>query len=100
MLLLKNRYLTIIKEICNGVFQKSGIRIILFGSRSRGNARDASDIDLAVVSDSPVRKEISILREQLEESVLPYSIDIVEFSDVTKTFQKKIEQEGILIWKN
>ena len=100
MLLLKEQYLTTIKETCNGIFHKSGIRIILFGSRACGTARDSSDIDLAIMADLPVEKEICLLRERLEESSLPYTVDVVEFRDVSKPFQQKIQKEGTLIWKS
>lgn len=100
MIALNEKYLVSIQQICEDVFNVSGIRVILFGSRARGDARESSDIDLAVISNLPVEKKIRSFRDQLQESTIPYRFDVVEFRDISDAFKEKIEKEGIDIWKN
>ena len=53
------------------------VKVILFGSRARGNARPTSDVDLLVIERDPVthRKEATRLRRLLRDFKVP--IDIV-----------------------
>ena len=55
------------------------VKVILFGSRGRGNAKLNSDVDLLVIERDPVsqRKEAARLRRLLREFKVP--IDIVVF---------------------
>jgi hypothetical protein len=40
------------------------------------------------------------LRELLEESTIPYEIDVVEFNDVVEELKDAISKEGVVEWKN
>ena len=55
------------------------VKVILFGSRGRGEAKPNSDVDLLVIERDPVsqRKETARLRRLLREFKVP--IDIVVF---------------------
>ncbi len=78
-------------------FQGRRVRVILFGSRGRGNARPGSDVDLAFLSDEDLSEDLRKLREILEESCLPYKVDLVDLSRVAPTFRAQVEREG-MIW--
>lgn len=68
----------------------------LFGSRARGDARRASDIDLALVgtrSFSPV--ELAIVRDALENSRIPFRVDLVDYSAAPAALRATIDREGI-----
>lgn len=51
--------------------------IKLFGSRARGDGKAASDVDLAVLANAGV---VLSLIEDFEESSLPYTFDIIDYS--------------------
>lgn len=55
------------------------IKVILFGSRARGEARTTSDIDLLVIKPQPVqpRKESAQLRVLLQDFSVPMDIVVV-----------------------
>ncbi len=55
------------------------VKVILFGSRARGDAKRNSDIDLLVIERDPVsqRKEAARLRKMLRDFKVP--MDIVVF---------------------
>lgn len=68
----------------------------LFGSRAKGNHRLGSDVDLAIMNEGVSEKSISKLRDQFEESTLPYRIDLVDFNKLKKReFIEHIERVGV-----
>ena len=74
-------------------------KIILYGSRARGDFKSGSDIDIALdmghVIDTRV---INNILGDLEESELPIFFDVVDFRKVSEDMQKRILKDGI-VWK-
>ena len=71
-------------------------RLFLFGSRARGDARRTSDIDVAVLPEAPlIPGTLARLREALEESDIPYRVEITDLSTVSEAFRRKVLAEGI-----
>ena len=63
----------------------------LFGSRVSGNSRKTSDLDICVRSSSG--EPISIialgdLREIFQESNLPFTVDLVDYHEMSEEFRK------------
>lgn len=76
-----------------------GVRIILYGSRARGDFRQGSDIDIALDAGHKIDTIIvSKIIGDIEESKLPICFDIVDFWRVSEDMQKEILKDGI-IWK-
>jgi len=75
------------------------VRVILFGSRARGDARPFSDIDVALDGgEKPVpRAALSLLREDLEESHVPFGIDVVDLFSAEPSLREVVRREG-KIW--
>jgi uncharacterized protein len=74
-------------------------KIILYGSRARGDAREGSDIDVALDIGKEIdRLVIFNIVGDLEESNLPINFDIVDFTKVSLDMQKRILRDGV-IWK-
>ena len=71
-------------------------RVLLFGSRVRGDSRSWSDIDVAVQADPslPVGS-LSALREALEESSCLLNVDVVDFNDADAALRDVIARESI-----
>ena len=73
-----------------------GARLILFGSRARGDARPGSDIDLAIQAEAPTPDWLlAEIREQLAESQLPWEVDVVDYRRAPPELQQAIDREGI-----
>lgn len=71
-------------------------RLFLFGSRARGVARRTSDIDVAVLPEAPlIPGTLARLREALEESDIPYRVEVIDLSTVSEAFRRSILAEGI-----
>lgn len=84
-----------------GVFQRfpwvQEVRI--FGSRATGNARRASDIDLAISAPEATAGQWLELTDALEETPIIYEFDVVRTDHLQNTrLQEKIAREGIPIY--
>lgn len=67
-------------------FKKS--KVFIFGSRAKGKARRFSDYDIGIIGQKPLDfNKIAIIKGELEESDLPYRVDVVDFSTVSKNFK-------------
>lgn len=74
-------------------------KIILYGSRVRGDFRQGSDIDIALDMGRKIERLVmSKIAGDLEESRLPICFDILDFWGVSESMQKEIVKDGV-IWK-
>lgn len=60
------------------VFQKHQKiqKIIIYGSRAKGNYKSGSDIDLTLVAPDLNLKDLLALENEIEELMLPYKVDL------------------------
>ena len=72
------------------------VEVYLFGSQATGQAGDISDIDVAV---SPSEKLpvglLSHIRQELEESNVPYEVDLVDLSRMGREWLECVRKEGV-----
>jgi predicted nucleotidyltransferase len=69
----------------------AGIEVRAFGSRVDGSAKPHSDLDLAVMTDSPLpSRTAALLREAFAESNLPFRVDIIDWAEISESFRKII----------
>jgi predicted nucleotidyltransferase len=67
-------------------------RAVLFGSRAKGNWRDNSDIDIAVLGCA----NIGGLLSQLDELPMPYKFDVVDYETIShKPLREHIDCVGV-----
>jgi predicted nucleotidyltransferase len=65
-------------------------KFFLFGSRANGSAGFASDIDIGIWPQKPLDDTIiAKLQEIIEESFIPYNVDLVDFSKVSEQFKQQ-----------
>lgn len=75
-----------------------GRRVWAFGSRATGNrVRRFSDLDLAVGGEELPLELLDTLREALDESRLPFKVDIVDLATLTPEFRARIEPDMVLL---
>lgn len=76
------------------------VRIYLFGSMARGDWGIGSDLDLALDAERPIAVErLAQLREQLEDSTIPYFVDLIDLNAVSPSFRKQVLAEAML-WRD
>jgi len=84
------------RSIVREIFGQQKITVYLFGSWVCGKASSCSDIDLAVESPAPLpRGALARLRERLEESHIPYRVEVVDLGGADPVFRERVHQEGI-----
>ena len=83
-----------LKDFIKEYFKNKEVKVFLFGSRATRKQSLYSDIDLAVESQKDVSKKPSLLKELLEESNLPYKMDIIDLREIPY-LRETIEKEGI-----
>lgn len=75
-----------------------GRRVWAFGSRATGRrVRRFSDLDLAVEGREPTLREVALLEEALDESRLPFKVDVVQLATIAPEFRTRIEPEMVLV---
>jgi predicted nucleotidyltransferase len=74
-------------------------RILLFGSRARGDAEQTSDFDFAVDAGSKIPLDvITRIKDEIEELHTLKSIDIVDLNRVNPAFKTIISKTGVNIY--
>lgn len=71
----------VIKELHDVFRQYTDIeKVLIFGSRSKGNYRDGSDIDLAVVGKNLDYQRLLAISTALDDIGLLYKIDLIDYN--------------------
>jgi predicted nucleotidyltransferase len=85
-----------VKKIVLAALTKYPMRIFLFGSHATGRAGLASDIDVAILPEADLPAGLmSQIREELEQSNVPYQVDLVDISTTDEAFRQRVLQEGL-----
>lgn len=71
---------TVIKELQDVFRRHDNIKqVLIFGSRSKGNYRSGSDIDLAVLGDKIDYNQLLTILCEIEDLNLLYSVDLLDY---------------------
>ncbi len=71
----------------------------VYGSRAKWASRPQSDLDLVVFATPKQNGRVSDLREALEESNLPFRVDLFVWDTVPKQFHKHIKRDHVVLVK-
>ena len=82
------------------VIKKFGVKkVILFGSRARGDYKNNSDIDLAFVFNNNDKDNFIKMQAKLEELNTLYKFDVIDFNTLNNDrFKEEILKDGIVIF--
>ncbi len=71
---------TVIEELQNVFRRHANIeKVLIFGSRSKGNYRAGSDIDLALIGKNIDYRQILDIYTEIDDLELLYSIDLLDY---------------------
>jgi type I restriction enzyme S subunit len=70
-----------------------GVTVWAYGSRVKHTARPNSDLDLVVFSAPVQRPQVSALKDALDESNLPFRVDLHVWDEIPVRFHDIIMQE-------
>ena len=93
---LRPDHLATVREILRRHVPDRGVWA--FGSRIRGTAHIASDLDLCIRGDEPLGFErLGRLRDAFSASTLPFRVDVVEWASTAASFKKVIEKGRVVV---
>ena len=72
-------------------------KVWAFGSRVKWTTRSNSDLDLVVFSSPEQDSHVSALIEALEESNLPFRVDLLVWDKLPESFQRNIEEGYVVL---
>lgn len=72
--------------------------VFFFGSRINETHKRASDLDILIRNKRPIPLEIiAIIREEFENSDLPYKVDIVDDNSISPAMRKNIFKTAVRV---
>jgi nucleotidyltransferase substrate binding protein (TIGR01987 family) len=94
---IDEKHLNVITSIIKSITELNNCPVYLYGSRIQGKSVKYSDVDIAVdYHGKPLPDAIkSNLSSLLENSLLPYSVDIIDVNTVSPVFKAKIEKDFV-----
>lgn len=91
------------RKIINEIFDKypQVKKVLVYGSRAKGNYREGSDIDMTIVEDEKIPFDVFLkIVNDFDDSMLPFLVDISVFSDLTNPDLKEhITRLGKVIYE-
>ncbi|OGV52241.1 MAG: hypothetical protein A3F46_02570 [Legionellales bacterium RIFCSPHIGHO2_12_FULL_42_9] len=83
-------------KILASIFQNLSCEVFVFGSRIKGTQQKFSDLDICLKTKNPTELiDIATLKETLTNSNLPFTVDVIDYNNVSKGFKKIIDHEGV-----
>lgn len=80
--------------------QSGSLKVVLFGSRAKGNFKAGSDIDIALFGDSLKVNDLLVLASDLDNLWLPNKFDLVIFDHIKEqSLIDHIERVGVSLWE-
>lgn len=96
----QNRFMPILRKLICDYVKDYPVKVYLFGSRARNTSHSLSDFDIALLPEIPLPTGfLSQLKDKIDESTIPYSVDLIDLTLVDETFRNKILAEAIQ-WKD
>ena len=76
-------------------------KVIVYGSRAKGNYREGSDIDMTIIADGEftLSDRLHVMND-FDDSMLPYLVDISDFSELqNQDLIDHIRRRGKIIYE-
>ena len=75
-------------------------KVIIYGSRAKGNFSNASDIDLTIFSNDLSTTDLFKITNELDDLMLPYKIDLSIFNQIdNQKLREHIQRVGLLFYQ-
>lgn len=99
MIDLDPKQLALVKDIL--ATHVPGVEVRAFGSRVNGKPNPYSDLDLALVGEAPIdRQLLEGVKDAFANSNLPIQVDVLDWNDISPSFRKVIEKNFEVIRKS
>lgn len=96
----KTDFESVAKKIILQELGNLNCKIFLFGSRATKENHRFSDMDIGIIPGKDFdHRVLYALKDKLADSIIPFKVDIVNFSQVTDDFKKEA-MKHIIWWKS
>lgn len=93
---VRRRAIEELKRMVLAALGDHDVEVWLFGSCARGDVRRASDIDIGILPREPLGDAFfAELAANIEDSTIPYNVDIVDLTRVAPSWLDAIRREGV-----
>ena len=94
---IDEKHLSIITSIIKTIAELDNCPVYLYGSRTQGKSVKYSDVDIAIdYHEKSLPEAIKLkLSSLMENSLLPYEVDIIDINAVSPVFRAKIESDFV-----
>ncbi len=94
-----NQYLQSLKNLILTELKGERVKVVLFGSRARGDYHLTSDIDIGILPFNGLnQKKITLLKEKIEDLNIPYKVEVVNLLEASESFKKE-SLNNATVWK-
>jgi uncharacterized protein len=92
MINLETEHLMIVKSILQKLIPETTVWV--FGSRITHQVKTYSDLDLVIIGEKKIPQTTYYqLQDAMEESSLPFKVDVLDWHRITPSFRKIIQQQ-------
>ncbi len=93
---VRERAIEELRRIVLNALGEHDAAVYLFGSHARGEVRHASDIDVAILPREDLPPAFfAELADTIEESTIPYEVDLIDLRGVSQAFRGEVIRTGI-----
>jgi uncharacterized protein len=94
----KTDYIKLCRELVLDNINTDEYAVFLFGSRAHSRHPEKADIDIGILGEKELPESRKyLIKEKIEESEIPYNVDIIDFSRASSSF-RKVAMRTIELW--
>jgi len=92
------KYLNILKELVLSIVDTEKVMVFLFGSRVAKHHSSRSDADIGLLAEEKLPEKLfHQIRNAIDASIIPWEVDIVDFTRVDSSFKQQALKD-LVIW--
>jgi predicted nucleotidyltransferase len=93
---VRQRAIEELRRLVLDALREHDAAVYLFGSHARGEVRHSSDIDVAILARGDLPPAFfAELADTIEESTIPYEVDLIDLREVSPAFCDEVMRTGI-----
>ncbi len=77
------------------------MKVLLYGSRAKGNFHSGSDIDLSIIGEHVTHQQLLHIEREIDDLALPYKVDLSLFHQIDNSdLVKHIDRVGRVFYQS